>query len=778
MASARWCRPPSGGASSARCCPAGRSTPRSSGSTARPTCSAATGTCATPAPTTRWSTSGYPRAIAGDWGGLRAWTPRSCSTGSTYLFGLGGDLLTLPRSSTRTDLDAGRRPVGAAAAAGPRTGCALPDDPRVEGARPDGGSPRDSGVRLVARAAGDRHRGAMPTTTSTHRSTCATATAGLHAPDAGYPRPLTDDWWNLPGQRRPGHSTASTRCSPAATTGPTCSPATSTSSSTTGRRWWSAAAEPADRLGQPPVRPVDAAFVGTDGKTYVFSGPQYVRYSSGDYTRIDDRYPAPIATFWGNVANTIARTGRVDAALGRRTSTPTCSPATSTSATPAPTTRASTTATRARSAVARSSEPRFANLARSLARAGRRGFRRPAQRLPVQRPELPRGVRRARTAATSCPPPAGCAFVEDGSVLVEEAGRLAPGSALEGTTSTGPPSGRARCGPSRPQFRTGLDAVLHGTDGNTYLFKGTLCYDAAVGRAYPFAEEWGRRATPIDQDNAVDAAFVGRDGRTYLFRGDQFVIYDGPLDGRHHRRPAPGRRVGRADRRRARLRRERAHLPVRAAGRRRHAAPRRLLRCRLHHPGRGLPEATDASFWEVPADRWPRAARCPDAVLFDRRDHGAARRGAVPAARRRHRRLVLPAPADPDLARPRTGPGPGGLHRPRRQRPTSSSTTSSPPTADGVSAAAAADPRRVGALAQQLPRTRRPGRRRVRARRHDHLPVLRRPVRRATPGPTTGSPTRATRGRSPATCARRSRSRPCRRRSRTCSPTVPQRAAR
>ena len=31
--------------------------------------------------------------------------------------------------------------------------------------------------------------------------------------------------------------------------------------------------------------------------------------------RVDDRYPAPITPFWGNVVNNIARTGRVDAAL-------------------------------------------------------------------------------------------------------------------------------------------------------------------------------------------------------------------------------------------------------------------------------------------------------------------------------------------------------------------------------------------------------------------------------------------------------------------------------
>ena len=54
--------------------------------------------------------------------------------------------------------------------------------------------------------------------------------------------------------------------------------------------------------------------MSVDDKTYLFSGSRYVRYS-GTYTRVDDRYPAPITPFWGTVVNNIARTGRVDAAL-------------------------------------------------------------------------------------------------------------------------------------------------------------------------------------------------------------------------------------------------------------------------------------------------------------------------------------------------------------------------------------------------------------------------------------------------------------------------------
>jgi hypothetical protein len=60
-----------------------------------------------------------------------------------------------------------------------------------------------------------------------------------------------------------------------------------------------------------PVLPsgtVDAAFVGLDGKTYLFSGEWYIRYAGADYTVVDAGYPRRIAGDWGGL-------GRVDAAF-------------------------------------------------------------------------------------------------------------------------------------------------------------------------------------------------------------------------------------------------------------------------------------------------------------------------------------------------------------------------------------------------------------------------------------------------------------------------------
>ena len=150
----------------------------------------------------------------------------------------------------------------------------------------------------------------------------------------------------------------------------------------------------------------------------MFSGPQYVRYGSGDYTKIDDRYPAPITTFWGNVVNAIGRTGRVDAALVVDDHTYLFSGEQYVRYTGTAYTRVDDGYPRALDAL--DEEPRFANLGCGAHRPGRRRVRRPAQRLPVQRPELARRLRHPYRSY-ELPAAAGCAFIEDGSVLVEEA---------------------------------------------------------------------------------------------------------------------------------------------------------------------------------------------------------------------------------------------------------------------------------------------------------------------------------------------------------------------
>ena len=46
---------------------------------------------------------------------------------------------------------------------------------------------------------------------------------------------------------------------------------------------------------------VDAALAGLDGRTYLFSGTQYYRYSKADYSKVDEGYPHTISKDWGGL---------------------------------------------------------------------------------------------------------------------------------------------------------------------------------------------------------------------------------------------------------------------------------------------------------------------------------------------------------------------------------------------------------------------------------------------------------------------------------------------
>ena len=207
--------------------------------------------------------------------------------------------------------------------------------------------------------------------------------------------------------------------------------------------------------------------------TYLFSGGQYVRYASGDYAVVQDGYPRAIGqldTEPGLAALDVTLDG-VDAAFADR---------------------------------------RNAYLFRGdvchvvSATASR------------------------RYDDIECLPGMSCAFIENGSVMVQKPEGWMHRSSLEGRAVSATPFRPRTLRTVPARFRTGLDAVLTGADGNTYLFKGPSCFNIRLNREYPLAEEWGRPRNMILQNNVVDAAFVGRDGKTYLFSDDQFVVYPDP----------------------------------------------------------------------------------------------------------------------------------------------------------------------------------------------------------------------------------------------------------
>jgi len=58
---------------------------------------------------------------------------------------------------------------------------------------------------------------------------------------------------------------------------------------------------------------VSAAFVDPNGKTYLFGGDQFIRYSTTNYALVDEGYPLAIGTRWGNLPQSFRND--IDAAL-------------------------------------------------------------------------------------------------------------------------------------------------------------------------------------------------------------------------------------------------------------------------------------------------------------------------------------------------------------------------------------------------------------------------------------------------------------------------------
>ena len=50
-----------------------------------------------------------------------------------------------------------------------------------------------------------------------------------------------------------------------------------------------------------PQIPIDAAFLAPNGKTYIFKGADFIRYSNFDNEFIDEGYPKAIKDNWGNL---------------------------------------------------------------------------------------------------------------------------------------------------------------------------------------------------------------------------------------------------------------------------------------------------------------------------------------------------------------------------------------------------------------------------------------------------------------------------------------------
>jgi hypothetical protein len=490
--------------------------------------------------------SGYPRVIDADWGGLTRVDASFVMDGRTYLFGTGGLLFDLP-PQFQADLDGGLTTPELRNLL-QQHGLTLAG---VSGAAPQWSLTTAEGVTLMVKREGLR----LKAYGDGSRFYVRYSAHDYRTPDPGFPKPLSDNWWNMPDDIR---------------LGPVDAVFTGRDDCTylfagdrfvrfdARHRWWSEPMPLADHWDSIPFSRVDAAFVGVDGRTYLFSGSRYIRYSTDDYTEIDDRYPANISSLWGRVSNNLARTGKVDAALVLDVTEMVDGVA-------VPRIRTYLfsgdqyvrysgaydviDAGYPRAVSVLATEPGLTALPVTLDGVDAAfSDRRTAYLI---RGGLIHAVSAVQYRRYTDVPAVGCAFMEDGSIVAvtgftgESGGDWVRLSALEGRTVTATPFRPRTLRTVPPRYRTGLDAVLTGADGNTYLFQGESCFNVQLNADYPIAEEWGRPRNAIHETGAVDAAFVGLDGRTYLFSDDQFVVYPdttGLIDG--DPQPIEGRWAG------------------------------------------------------------------------------------------------------------------------------------------------------------------------------------------------------------------------------------------
>ncbi|WP_287357028.1 hemopexin repeat-containing protein [Moorena sp. SIO3B2] len=321
-----------------------------------------------------------------------------------------------------------------------------------------------------------------------------------------------------------------------------------------------------------------AAFTGKDGKTYLFYNSKYLRFSDPELRRLDYGYPRLTKKFWGKVRNNIDKTGKVDAALvvesrweeqddnGQlvdRTARHTYLFSGDQIFRYQEDDYRAVEPGYPRSINRLHEEPRFRGLQIGFGNEHRdysNGKQR-HRKLPFKglHASFPKGIDAAFADQRQVYLFKGNSFHvvigdEDNykqytdsnfaniqAVTQEKGVSYVLSSSnntwqkfnhLEATTLTPteatPRTAEKAAGKLKDdnQVEIPIDAILHGTDGKSYVFGGDQYYDVELERSFAIANVWGRSRNPIYDQETIDAAFVGRDGVTYVFSGEWFVEYD------------------------------------------------------------------------------------------------------------------------------------------------------------------------------------------------------------------------------------------------------------
>lgn len=381
-------------------------------------------------------------------------------------------------------------------------------------------------------------------------------------PDEGFPKPVDDNWWNLPEKLL----TSKFDMPDAVFVGNDKKTYLFKDDQfityDNQHRWWSEPEPFEQKWDILPFGSISAAFTGKDGRTYIFEkspkrleedlvlrdveseSPAYrfIRYTDKNYNKVDDRYPKSIKDFWGNVVNNFQKNKTVDAAVTLVSNVITANENgeeveeifqhtylfsgnqfirytgnqydTVDEGYPK------------KIETGLKEEPRFKNLKADFSKGidaifadSRNVYLFKEDQLVVISEETTKVYKDILEA------PISTALIDGGSIY----GMNSIGWSQLGAVENGGHYLKSALPPvlrNIPEdFQTEVDAVLKGVDKNTYVFKNGICYNETLDKQYPIGEEWGRTRNLFQINGTIDAGFVGSDGTTYLFSGDQFVSY-------------------------------------------------------------------------------------------------------------------------------------------------------------------------------------------------------------------------------------------------------------
>ena len=329
-----------------------------------------------------------------------------------------------------------------------------------------------------------------------------------------------------------------------------------------------------------------AAFTGKDGKTYLFYNSKYLRFSDPELRRLDNGYPRPTKKFWGKVRNNIDKTGKVDAALVVESRWEEQNNNGQLVDMTAMHTYlfSGDQMFRYEGSDYSAVEPGYPRSIKRLHEEPR--FRGLQIGFPYEDREYSNGRQRHQHTShryrklpfkglhTSFPEGIDAAFADQRQVylfkgnsfhvvigdednykqyddssfadiqaVTQEKGISYVLSSSNSSTwqklnhleanILNPTSAMPRTAEKADGKLTdnngneiAINAILHGTDGKSYVFAGEQYYDVDLERSFAISNVWGRSRNPIYDQETIDAAFVGRDGVTYVFSGEWFVQYD------------------------------------------------------------------------------------------------------------------------------------------------------------------------------------------------------------------------------------------------------------